>query len=132
MEYDVNRIEFVKTHKTKYVIQTSKHFQICIDYIIHNDVVLKDIFSICSYIFCEIVYLLHCFLFTELKCFEHLPHWWCVYFQILYNTMDFYKWKLNLIPMKLQINYLEKGNWAYLPKHWCAINKSYKVLHMQW
>ena len=32
MEYDVNRIEVVKTQKTKYVIQTIKHiFQICID-----------------------------------------------------------------------------------------------------
>ena len=28
MEYDVNRIEFVKTQKTKYVIQTSEHFSI--------------------------------------------------------------------------------------------------------
>ena len=27
--------------------------------------------------------------------FEH-HSCWCVYFQILYNTMDFYKWKLNL------------------------------------
>ena len=25
----------------------------------------------------------------------HLSHW-CVYFQLLYNTMDFYQWKLNL------------------------------------
>ena len=25
----------------------------------------------------------------------HLPHW-CIYFQILYNTMDFFEWKLNL------------------------------------
>ena len=32
MEYYVNRIGFVKTQKTKYVMQTTKHiFQICID-----------------------------------------------------------------------------------------------------
>ena len=38
-EYDVNRIEFVKTQKTKYFIQTSEHiFEICIDCIVHNDI----------------------------------------------------------------------------------------------
>ena len=32
MEYDVSRIEFVKTQKTKYIIQTGEHiFQICIN-----------------------------------------------------------------------------------------------------
>ena len=37
MEYDTNRIEFMKTLKTKYVIQTSEHiFQIFIDCIAHN------------------------------------------------------------------------------------------------
>ena len=36
MGYDVNRIEFAKTQKTKYVIKTIKHiFQICIDFIAH-------------------------------------------------------------------------------------------------
>ena len=31
MEYDVNRIEFMKTQKTKYILETSKHiFQIFI------------------------------------------------------------------------------------------------------
>ena len=28
--------------------------------------------------------------------FVHCPNW-CVYFQILYNTMDFCKWKMNLV-----------------------------------
>ena len=61
MEYGVNRIEFVKTQKIKYVIQTSKHiFQICIDCIVLNDVFLKVIFSLCSNMFCETFYLLHC------------------------------------------------------------------------
>ena len=42
MEYDVNKSEFVKTQKTKYVIQTSKHiFQIRSGCIVHNDIVLK-------------------------------------------------------------------------------------------
>ena len=45
MEYDVNRIEFVKTQNTKHVIQTSKHiFQICIDCIVHNDIFLSYFF----------------------------------------------------------------------------------------
>ena len=36
MEYDVNRIAFVKTQKTKYFIETSKHiFQICIECIVY-------------------------------------------------------------------------------------------------
>ena len=102
MECDVNRTEFVKTQKTKYIIQTSQHiFQICIDCIVHN-----DIFLICSNIFCEMFYLLRCFAFAELKCFLSRPQR-CLHFQILYNTMDFYKWKLN---MNLQINYLPKDN----------------------
>ena len=45
MEYDVNRIEFVKTQKAKYIIQTSKHiFQIFVDCIVHNHIFLKGIF----------------------------------------------------------------------------------------
>ena len=39
MEHDVNRIEFV--------IQTSEHiFQICIDCIVHNDILFKSYFFI--------------------------------------------------------------------------------------
>ena len=46
MEYDINRIEFVMTQKTKY-IQTSKHiFQICIDQTVHDDIFLKSYFFI--------------------------------------------------------------------------------------
>ena len=33
--------------------------------------------------------------------------------------------------MKLQMDYLEKDNWAHLLKRWCAFNLSYKVLHVQ-
>ena len=96
IEYYVNRIEFVKTQKTKYFIQTSEHiFQICIDCIVHNDIFLKNIFSLWSNILCEVFYLLRCFAFAELKCLC-VPHWY-VYFQILYETIDFYKWKRNLI-----------------------------------
>ena len=44
MEYDVNRIEFVKT---QYVIQTSKNiFLICIDCIVQNDIFFKSYFFI--------------------------------------------------------------------------------------
>ena len=70
MEYDLNRTEFVKTQKPKYLIQTSEHiFQICIDCIVHNDIFSKDIFSLCSNIFCAIFYLLRCIAFAQLKCF---------------------------------------------------------------
>ena len=49
IEYNINRIEFVKTQKAKYVIQTSEHiFQIRIDCIVHNDIFLKVIFSLRS------------------------------------------------------------------------------------
>ena len=96
MEYDVNRNEFVKTQKTKYVIQMSKHiFQIYMDGIVHDGKFLQVILLLCSNMFCEIFYLLCCFMFAGLKCNVHSSHW-CVYFQILYSTMDFYKWKLNL------------------------------------
>ena len=79
MEYHVNRIEFVKTQKTKYIIKTIKHiFQICIDCIVQNDTFLKLIFSLCSNIFCEMFYLLHCFVFAELKCFWASPTLMCL------------------------------------------------------
>ena len=54
--------------------------------------------------------------------FVHRTHW-CVYLQILYNTMDFYKWKLSLIWNCM--NYLQKNNGTQLLKHWGAINSSY-------
>ena len=72
---DVNRIEFVKTQKTKHVIETSENIlQICIDCIVHNYIFSKVIFSLCSNIFCEMCYLFCCFVFAELKCFECHPH----------------------------------------------------------
>ena len=84
MEYDVNRIKFVKTQKIKYTIQTSKHiFQICIDCIVHNNTFLKDIFSLFSNILCEMFYLLRCFEFAELKCFCASPTLMC----LLPNTL---------------------------------------------
>ena len=33
--------------------------------------------------------------------------------------------------IKLQMNYLQKDNWAHLLKCWHGINSSYKVLHVQ-
>ena len=48
--------------------------------------------------------------------------------QILYNAMNFFKWKLN---MKLQMKYLQKDNWAQLLNCWHANNWSYKILHVQ-
>ena len=64
MEFDLNRTEFVKTQKTKYVIQTSIFFQTCIDCIVQNDIFLKVTFSLCFKIIYEMFYLLHCFTFA--------------------------------------------------------------------
>ena len=70
MQYDVNRIEFVKTQKTKYVMQTSEYiFKICIGCIVHIYIFLKIICSLCPDMFCEMFYLLRCFAFAEIKCF---------------------------------------------------------------
>ena len=56
MEYNVNRIEFVKTQKTKYVAQKSEQiFQICIDCIVHNDIVLKDFFIMFLHFLCNVL-----------------------------------------------------------------------------
>ena len=33
--------------------------------------------------------------------------------------------------IKLQMDYLEKDNWAHLLKHWRAIPSSYKILHVR-
>ena len=74
MEYDVNKTEFVKTRKGKYVILMREHiFQIHIDRIVHNEIFLKDIFSLCSNILCEMFSLLYCFTCAELKCLP-VPH----------------------------------------------------------
>ena len=113
MEYDVDSIEFVKTQKTKYVIQTSEHiFQICFDCIVHNHIFLKIIFSLCSDMFREMFYLFRCFAFAELKCFCAPPSPMC----LLPNTLwynEFLRMETQLI-MKLQRNYLQKNNWAFL------------------
>ena len=65
MEYDVNRIEFVKTQKQNTSYKRSNIFQIYVD----CNIFLKVIFSLCSNVFCEMFYLLRCFAFAELKCF---------------------------------------------------------------
>ena len=62
-EYDVNRIEFVKTQKTKYFIQTSEHiFQICIDCIVHNDIFKKIFFHY------DLTYSVKCFIYSVASC----------------------------------------------------------------
>ena len=53
---------------------------------------LKVIFLSCCNMFCEMFYLL----LLSSSVFVPCPYW-CAYFQILYNTMNFYEWKLNLI-----------------------------------
>ena len=73
MEYDVNRIEFVKTQKTKYIIKTSEHIsQMRIDCMFTIVYFQKLLFSLCCNM-CEMFYLFRCFAFAELKCFSALP-----------------------------------------------------------
>ena len=36
----------------------------------------------------------------------------------------------NQLNIKLQMDYLQKENWAHLLKRCCEINSSYKVLHV--
>ena len=97
----INRIEFVKNQKTKYLIRTSEHvFQICIDCIVHNDIFWKLFFHYvltCS-VKCFICSVASCLLSSsDFVCCPHLQILESVYFQILYNTVGFYEWKLNLI-----------------------------------
>ena len=58
-------------------------------FILH--IFLKVIF-LCRNMFCEMFYLL----LLSSSVFVCYPYW-CAYFQILYNTMNFSEWKLNLI-----------------------------------
>ena len=94
MEYDVNRIEFVKTQKTKYFIQTSEHiFQICIDCIVYIHLYIYFIYI--AYIFKIYFFIMFCFIiimffiiccyfaFAELKCFCALPTLMCLLPNIL-------------------------------------------------
>ena len=91
MDYDVNRIKFVKTQKTKYFIQMSKHiFQICIDCIIYIHLYIFFIYIAYifkSYFFNMIKHDLWNVLsavasrFLSSSTFVHRPHL-CAYFQI--------------------------------------------------
>ena len=109
MECDINSIELVKTQKA-----------------IHHTTSEQTYFSNLYWLNClrwyifNSYFLLH-FLACSVKCFicsvasrlldsgVFVPSSHCVYFQIIYNTMDFYEWKLNL---KLQMNYLQKDKWV--------------------
>ena len=62
---------------------------------------------------------------SNVLCVAHTDAFTSKYYKI---TMDFCEWKLN---MTLQMNYLQKDNWAHLLKYWRAINLSYKILHVQ-
>ena len=115
MEYDVNRIKFVKTQKQN---MSCKQANIFFKYVLIAFFTI--IFS--SRLFFH--YVLRC----SVKCFIcsialHLLS------QILDNTIDFYKWKLKLIWSCKWII------WKRITEHTCwsiAINWSCKVLHGQW
>ena len=130
MEYDLNRIEIVKTQKTKYVIKTSEHFfQFSVDWIVHDNIFSKTIF-LCSNMLCEMFYLLRCFAFTGLKCFSASLK----LMYLLPNTMWYsgFLWMKTQLNMKLQMNCLWKDNCKYLLKCWLAINSPNKVLYVRW
>ena len=80
MEYDVSRMEFVKT---QYVIQMRERIY-CI---VHNDIFFKyNFFIIYSDMCCDIFFLLHCFAFAKLKCFVVSPTLMCLLPNILYYS----------------------------------------------
>ena len=92
----------------------------------------RVIFSSCSNMFCEMFYLLRCFASAKLKCFCAFPTLMCLLpIQCVYFIIQWISTNGNSIWSHKWI-YLQKDNWAHLLKHWCAINLSYKVLHVQW
>ena len=125
-EYDVNRIEFVKTQKTKYFIQTSEHiFQICIDCIVHNDIFKKIFFHY------DLTYSVKCFIYSVASrllssSVSVRPTLICLLSNTLWNNR-FLQMETQL-NMKLQMDYLQKNNWA----HWRKCCRVIKVLHVRW
>ena len=79
MEYDANRIEFVKT---QYVIQMTEYISVFIA-LFTVIYFLKVIFPLNSDMCCDMFYLLHCFVFADLKCFCVSPILMC----LLPNTL---------------------------------------------
>ena len=65
MEYDVSRMEFVKT---QYVIQMSEHISVFIALFTMIYFLKVIYFIIYSDMCCDMFFLLHCFAFAELKC----------------------------------------------------------------
>ena len=112
-----NRIEFVKTQKKnkkeKYIIQTSEHiFQICIDCMCTIVYFQKLLLFYCVDMFCEMFYLLLASRLLSSGVFVRRPHC-CLYFQILYNTIDFCKCNLSLIWSCKRII------WKRITEHFC-------------
>ena len=123
MGHDVNRIEFVKAQKQNASYKQANIFfksvLIALHYFkkfFHYVLLFSVKCFICSVAFC----LLSSSVFKS-------PLRWCVYFQILYNTMDFHEWKVNLIPIKLQMYYLQKKNWARLLKHGMLLTRHLRI-----
>ena len=106
MEYDVNRIEFVKIQMRK---QMSKHiFQISIDSTVHNHILKLFFHYILTCSACSELYLLCCFAFAELKCFCASTTVMCLLPNTLYCN-GFLQMKTQ-VNMKLLMNYLQKDN----------------------
>ena len=102
-------------HSTKYVIQTSGH----IFWIIYDDIFLKVIFLLCSNSIAS------CSLGSSV--FVHSSQWLTSkYYIILWISTNG-----NQLNIKLQMNNLQKNNWADLLKCWCVIDSSYKTLPVQ-
>ena len=94
MEYDVNGICEGSKNKIHH-IKVRTYFSNLYWLHVHNRIFPKATFSYvvtCS-MKCFICFIASRFLSSSV--FAHHPHWY-VYFQILYNTTGFYKWKLKL------------------------------------
>ena len=101
MEYDVSRMEFVKT---QYVIQMSEHISVFIALFTMIYFLKVIYFIIYSDMCCDMFFLLHCFAFAELKCLVVSPTLMC----LLPNTLYYsgFLWIETQLNMKLQMNYL--------------------------
>ena len=104
-----NRIEFVKTQKKKKKKNIYKRAKIHECTIVYFQ---KLLFFYCVDMFCEMFYLLLASRLLSSGVFVRRPHC-CLYFQILYNTIDFCKCKLNLIWSCKRII------WKRITEHFC-------------
>ena len=112
MDYDINRIKFVKAKKTKYFIQTNEHiFQICIDCIIHIHLYIFFIYIACifkSYFFNMIKHDLWNVLSAVASCLLSSSAFVNPHTYVLTSKFNWFLLLETQLNMKLQMNYLQK------------------------